>query len=665
MSFAPDGSVALPALEHDPAEEQFWADLLDEWERGEYLPKPDPVADVPAWVTVPPLHMQWPDSEPQRARPGKPCPPDQFPIDIPWPDLDDLRPDYPPPLKGWECDVDERLGNWATARQRVYRRAEHIDAPTEAFLDLVTEARCAYRRVVLDLETDDDRLEEPRPTGTNKVLANRAPGRPKAIREDLSRRFESLRRTYMALLDAAFCSLGGQELGRFLALVHESSSGALMEHAGLAFERTVAEQGVQFPRGRNYADIDPEGVTVDTVAAEHGIGRGVARQRCIIADRLPERFPAMWNLCQFGHLDEFSARIILQETERVEDTAALEGIEQDLFNALIHYRGTRMGPRPLRELLRRLVDRYAPEAGRERKAKCDEDRFVEFVPFADGVTAIQGDLPSAHAEVIEARLDQLVAAWSQEPGEKRTARQLRADALLALALGLTEDGRSLPPPDLAIRLQCVTSDTAPLGFTTWTSRGSAVTPERLAELLREATKVSATVTGPMAAPSLNELLERANKALIDMVKRLAEVTAYKPSAEVARRVRLRDGTCRHPGCNVPADLCDLDHGIPYCPDDPLSGGLTTEENLQSLCRTHHRGKTHGKAEYRLDPDGAVSYSCGSTGPHAGAPRGPLGVVRANLNLLYDANVRMSPERISDFLATMTGLLEQIREKLGS
>src|SRR5699024_10826041 len=31
---------------------------------------------------------------------------------------------------------------------------------------------------------------------------------------------------------------------------------------------------------------------------------------------------------------------------------------------------------------------------------------------------------------------------------------------------------------------------------------------------------------------------------------------YKISTELARRIRLRDGTCRHPGCSIPADDCD-------------------------------------------------------------------------------------------------------------
>jgi hypothetical protein len=63
--------------------------------------------------------------------------------------------------------------------------------------------------------------------------------------------------------------------------------------------------------------------------------------------------------------------------------------------------------------------------------------------------------------------------------------------------------------------------------------------------------------------------------------------SYRPPAALDRHVRLRDGTCRFPGCEVPARECDLDHLIPF----PL--GPTSAENLHSLCRRHHGLKHEG------------------------------------------------------------------------
>jgi hypothetical protein len=61
---------------------------------------------------------------------------------------------------------------------------------------------------------------------------------------------------------------------------------------------------------------------------------------------------------------------------------------------------------------------------------------------------------------------------------------------------------------------------------------------------------------------------------------------YNPSKALADFVRVRDLTCRWPGCDVPAASCDVDHTIPH--DE---GGPTHAANLKCYCRTHHLVKT--------------------------------------------------------------------------
>ncbi|MCD2264478.1 HNH endonuclease, partial [Dietzia aurantiaca] len=80
---------------------------------------------------------------------------------------------------------------------------------------------------------------------------------------------------------------------------------------------------------------------------------------------------------------------------------------------------------------------------------------------------------------------------------------------------------------------------------------------------------------------------------------------YRPTTTLAHRIRLRDGTCRHPGCTVPADACDLDHVVPFNHTDPTHGGQTVEANMACLCRRHHRFKTFNDWHYQLDPDGTL------------------------------------------------------------
>ncbi|TFI45532.1 HNH endonuclease [Rhodococcus sp. 1R11] len=68
---------------------------------------------------------------------------------------------------------------------------------------------------------------------------------------------------------------------------------------------------------------------------------------------------------------------------------------------------------------------------------------------------------------------------------------------------------------------------------------------------------------------------------------------YRPSSALADSIRFRDRTCRHPGCDVPAQQCEIDHIVPYLHRDPASGGWTIATNLHCLCRYHHSLKTMG------------------------------------------------------------------------
>jgi hypothetical protein len=76
---------------------------------------------------------------------------------------------------------------------------------------------------------------------------------------------------------------------------------------------------------------------------------------------------------------------------------------------------------------------------------------------------------------------------------------------------------------------------------------------------------------------------------------------YVPSAALARFVRCRDLTCRFPGCDEPADHCDVDHTIAY------PGGPTCASNLKCLCRKHHLLKTFCGWLDRQLPDGTVIW----------------------------------------------------------
>lgn len=74
------------------------------------------------------------------------------------------------------------------------------------------------------------------------------------------------------------------------------------------------------------------------------------------------------------------------------------------------------------------------------------------------------------------------------------------------------------------------------------------------------------------------------------------LVGYKPSEAMRHAAIARDGVCVYPGCNRPAEQCQLDHRIPY-----EDGGETTLGNLFSLCQHHHNIKTDHRAFYVPDP----------------------------------------------------------------
>jgi hypothetical protein len=60
---------------------------------------------------------------------------------------------------------------------------------------------------------------------------------------------------------------------------------------------------------------------------------------------------------------------------------------------------------------------------------------------------------------------------------------------------------------------------------------------------------------------------------------------YPPSAALAEFVRFRDLTCRFPGCEKPAEACNIGHAMPF----PV--GPSHPSNLKLLCCYHHQVRT--------------------------------------------------------------------------
>ena len=84
---------------------------------------------------------------------------------------------------------------------------------------------------------------------------------------------------------------------------------------------------------------------------------------------------------------------------------------------------------------------------------------------------------------------------------------------------------------------------------------------------------------------------------------------YHPTDGIRASVMGRDGHCRFPGCDVPAERCDLDHVHRWDHDADHGGGSeTSTDNLHCLCRRHHRLKTAGQWDVTLHRDGTETWT---------------------------------------------------------
>ncbi|WP_434062063.1 DUF222 domain-containing protein [Actinotalea lenta] len=227
----------------------------------------------------------------------------------------------------------------------------------------------------------------------------------------------------------------------------------------------------------------------------------------------------------------------------------------------------------------------------------------------------------------------LDGAASMPGGDERTADQRRADALTAMARGVLDsgvgpDGTPLPVvqhrrPHLQVTVEArgPGSTRGPDGLETSPGPSVGDVPDTGLGPLGGVAQLAGY--GPVPISAVADLVEDAGSTAVPVPVDRAGVPvidvpgtdAYRPSAELARAVVARDRTCRFPGCRVPAWRCDIDHIRPFDPDRPARW-QTIEENLQALCRHHHRLKTHGGWYASRDPvSGATLW------------RSPLGQVR--------------------------------------
>lgn len=375
----------------------------------------------------------------------------------------------------------------------------------------------------------------------------------------------------------------------------------------------IAEMG---PGEPEWAKLDPFDHACQSLVTATGVTYSRARDMVLLAVDVHDWAGPALDAMESGLMCERIAMLLCNKVRAVGAEMCEEvmaAVVEDYLNRL------RSGERPSRQATSRnatkVIEKLDPEGVAERRKAAAATRGVRFYKDDDGMCGMSARLTSAAGALLAERIDAF--AGKAAPGDHRTLGQRRADALVAMATGehIVVDAGPGPGPGSG------SGHGSGQGSGAGSAQGAA-TPVNVAPVLRPRITVIATGTGTprlefartgeSTMDALTRLLASAQGASFEVVDtrpgthdRPGNATKYRISPELARRIRARDGTCRHPGCAVAAENCDVDHIIPFNHSDHSGGGLTVEANLMCLCRRHHRYKTFSGARYDYVDDGRI------------------------------------------------------------
>jgi Domain of unknown function (DUF222) len=387
----------------------------------------------------------------------------------------------------------------------------------------------------------------------------------------------------------------------------EAAAGArrLARIAELARRRVIDDDE------RAYWVFDGWNCAAAEVAAAMTIGHRRASGQMRIAVALRDRLPQVAALYVQGLISSRVVSTITWRTHLVEDAEALASIDDAIAERAQKW-GT-LSENKLDDAIDALVQRYDPAAVRHVEYLARTCDFtIGDIDDEAGVASVWGRLSAADAEVLKRQINAMVASVCKD--DPRTMPQRRAAAVGALGAKRdhlaclcgsptcpTAGESSASHVTITViaeqsAVEAATTDTSDTSDTSGTRKNSARTPG------------TALILGGSVLPTplLAELIRGGAKVRRVRLPGDEPEPRYRPSAALAEFVRMRDLYCRFPGCDVPADRCDIDHTVPF----PV--GLTHASNLKCECRQHHLMKTFytgigGWNDVQL-PDGTVVWT---------------------------------------------------------
>ncbi len=392
--------------------------------------------------------------------------------------------------------------------------------------------------------------------------------------------------TFAAMIDAVSAA---ERIVRFGAALRAEA----IDRARLFTETT--DLSVPTTGGPRWSrDIAGNRVLITELACALRISERAAQNLVAENEALLHDLPATNEALMSGRISYRHAQVLIDHTATLPE-AGVAAVEE----AVLPKAETMTVPK-LDRVTRTLRERLHPETITTRHTASVADRHVETCPARDGMAWLNAYLPAPEVTGIVNRLRDLAEGLKDEPGEERTRTQLIADAFTDLLLDGTTTAATTPiNPSQASERQEPGPDgnhhsrriDAPIG--TGIRPRVLVTVPVLTLLGRSEEPGTLEGYGPIdadtarrlaaRAPSFTRILTHPETGAVLSVGR----DRYAVPKDLRTWLRVRDETCRFPGCNRSAGRSDVDHVT-----DWQYGGGTDYGNLVHLCRSHHRVKHH-------------------------------------------------------------------------
>ncbi len=340
---------------------------------------------------------------------------------------------------------------------------------------------------------------------------------------------------------------------------------------------------------RRWWRTDPFEEVAAEISAAQNISRGRAGNQIHVARVLRSELPEVAAVFATGAIDYRMVQIIINRTDNVEPDrkAAVDaGIARHCMKWM------RLSTPKLRDRVDLWVTKHDPDAVRV-PPKVDDARYIEIDETGAGMAGMSGNIRATDGALVNAALDALAATVCDR--DPRTKAQRRADASGPLARR-----------EATMACQCGFEDCA-------AATHRQALREVVIHVLAEQTTLDGTGDQPGYLPGYGVLPAESVRALaaagaaVTPLQMPPDTPApgYRPTAAQAAFIRWRDLTCRFPGCDAPAQVCDVDHTTPY------PHGATHPSNTKLYCRGHHLLKTFYAGFGWTDrqfPDGTIVWT---------------------------------------------------------